>query len=107
MTHQLPARGVLEHEEDAPLVVEPVVEAQDARPPQVAVHLDLAAHVDLGPLARDLRLVEHLERADEAGPAVSHEVDAPELALAERPANLELAQVEAAPWAAMDGVLRL
>lgn len=58
------------------------------------MHLDLAPHVHLCVLPRDLRLVEHLERADEARLAVAHQVDAPELALAEGAADLEEAEVE-------------
>lgn len=86
---QLAAGGVLEDQEDAVRVVEPAVEAEDARVPQVAVDLDLAPHVHLGPLPRDLVLPQYLQSADVARLAVFGEVDAAELALAERLPDLE------------------
>lgn len=90
---QLSAGGVLEDQEDAVRVVEPAVEAEDARVPKVAVDLDLAPHVDLGALPHDLVLLQHLEGADVARLAVLGEVDAAELALAQRLADLEQPQV--------------
>lgn len=91
---QLPAGGILEDQEDAVRVVEPAVEAEDARVPQVAVDFDLAPDVDLGALPRDLVLPQYLQGADVARLAVSGEVDAAELALAERLADLEQPQVQ-------------
>ena len=92
---QLALAGELEDQKDALAVVKVPVQLEDVGVPQVALDLDLAPHLllDARPLLQ-LRLVEHLERADEARAAVPRQIHAPELALAERPANLEHAEVE-------------
>lgn len=91
---QLALGRELEDQEDALAVVEVPEELQDVGVPQVALDLDLAPHLLLHAPLRQLRLVQHLERADEAARALPRQVHAPELALAERPADLEHAEVE-------------
>lgn len=93
MLVQLALAGELEDEKDALGVVEVSVQLQDVGVPQVALDLDLAAHLLLDPALLQLVLVQHLERADVAVGALAGQVHAAELALAQRPADLEHAQV--------------
>ncbi|KAF5315292.1 hypothetical protein D9619_007381 [Psilocybe cf. subviscida] len=94
---QLALARELEHEEDALLVVEVPVQAQDVGVPQVLLDLDLAPDLLLDLGRDDLGLVERLHGEDELGLDFgAHHVDAPELALAEGPPDVEVVQ---APFA--------
>lgn len=92
---QLALAGELEDQKDALAVVEVAVQLEDVGVSQVALDLNLAANLLLNAGALlEFGFVEDLERADEAAAALAREVDAAEFAFAERPANLEHAEVE-------------
>lgn len=91
---ELALAGELDDQEHALAVVEVAVQLQDVGVPQVALDLDLAAHLALDPAVLQLVLVQHLQRADEPVRPLPRQVHPPELALAQRPPDLEHPQVE-------------
>ena len=93
-----PARK-LEHEEDALLVMEVAIEAEDVRVSQVLLDLNLAPDLLLDARLDDLGLVQALEGKDVIwfGLGTDH-VHATELALAERATDVEVGQMPFACW---------
>lgn len=94
-----------ENQEDALRVVKVAEEAQNVGVGEMRLDFDFAADLLLDFALLDLRLVEDFQRADKAGRALLCQVHAAKLALAERLANLEHAQMPlfGHGWLCVDG----
>lgn len=91
---QLTTASELEDQENSLAVMEVTVQSQDIRVSQVTLDLDLASDLLLNTALLQLRLVQHLERADEAGGPFFGQVHTTKFALSKRLSNLEHSQVQ-------------